>query len=61
MNNNDQITFTLTIAEANTVLEGLSGLPYGQVYQLIQKIQTQANEQNETPSSSLATDGEATE
>ena len=40
-----EITLTLTVAEANGVLQALGQMPYAQVAGLIQKIQQQATPQ----------------
>lgn len=39
---NKEITLTLTVAEANGVLQALGQMPFAQVAGLIQKIQQQA-------------------
>ena len=39
---NKEITLTLSVAEANGVLQALGQMPYAQVAGLIQKIQQQA-------------------
>jgi hypothetical protein len=40
-----EITLTLSLAEANQILEALGELPYVRVYELIAKIQQQAQVQ----------------
>jgi hypothetical protein len=40
-----QIGFTVSIEEANLILEGLGHLPFAQVYRLVEKLQGQASEQ----------------
>lgn len=40
-----EITFTLTIDEANLILEGVGSLPFSRVYQLVAKLQKQAGSQ----------------
>ncbi len=42
-----KITLTLSIEEANTILEGLGQMPYKSVYHLINNIQQQAAQQAE--------------
>ena len=44
----EQITLNLSLEETNQVLEALGQLPYINVYQLINKIQSQAQTQLET-------------
>lgn len=51
----EQITFELTIQEANRILEALGQLPYVQVHQLIHKLQSQAEAQLNEPQSSSVT------
>ncbi len=41
----EQIKLTLSIDEANTVLEALGQMPYKSVYQLVSNIQQQAGQQ----------------
>lgn len=41
----NSIDLNLSIEEANLILEGLGELPYARVFQLIQKIQQQAQQQ----------------
>ena len=43
----DSINLTLTIGEANLILEALGNIPYHRVYELIGKIQHVAQEQLE--------------
>lgn len=40
-----KLNFTFTIDEANTILQGLGNLPYGQVTALVDSIKTQAQMQ----------------
>ena len=40
-----EIQLTITIDEANLILEGLGGMPFKRVFGLIGKIQQQAGEQ----------------
>ena len=40
-----EITFTVTINEANVILEGIGLLPFTKVYQLVGKLQEQARRQ----------------
>lgn len=42
---NDKVTFTLSIEEANKVFKALSALPFSDVYELIGKLNEQANQQ----------------
>lgn len=42
---NDSIHLKLTIPELNLMLEALGGMPYYKVYELIGKLQNQAQEQ----------------
>lgn len=44
-NQTQQIQFTLSLPEVNQILEALGHMPYAQVYQLIGKIQQQAQNQ----------------
>jgi hypothetical protein len=39
------ITLTLTLDEANLILEALAQAPYARVFQLVAKVQQQATEQ----------------
>lgn len=41
----EQIKLTLTVEEANVILEALGNMPYKTVYQLVGKIQQQAAQQ----------------
>lgn len=55
----EQISLNLTIAETNQILEALGGLPYAKVFQLIEKIKTQAEAQiraQATPLDAASTD-----
>jgi hypothetical protein len=45
-----EISFTLTLAEVNQILDALGQRPYADVYQLIAKIQAQTTQQLEQPS-----------
>lgn len=45
----DSIQLTLKLPEINQILEALSQKPYFEVYQLINKIQQQAQSQLATP------------
>ena len=40
-----EITFTVTIDEANIIFKGLGRMPFQEVYQLIGKLNEQANRQ----------------
>lgn len=39
------VTLKLSVQEVNTVIKSLSNLPYNQVFELIEKIHKQANDQ----------------
>ena len=41
----DEIKFTVTIDEANLILEGLGSLPFARVFSLVAKVQEQASGQ----------------
>ena len=43
--NNNNLIFELTIEEANLIFKGLGKLPFAEVYQLIGKLNEQANKQ----------------
>lgn len=45
MNETSEIQIQLTLGEINQILDALGSLPYRQVYQLIGKIQQQAESQ----------------
>ena len=47
MTNPPTLSLHLTLDEVNTILNALGGLPYVQVYTLIQKVQGQAGTQLE--------------
>ena len=51
MTNNREIQVNLTLSEINKILDALGNLPYREVFQLVGKIQTQAESQleQETP------------
>ncbi len=50
MNQNQSISLQLSIEEVNTLLNALGDRPYAQVFELIQKIHQQAEEQvQQTP------------
>lgn len=40
-----QVTFTLTLDEANKIFKALGALPFSEVYELIGKLNEQANRQ----------------
>jgi hypothetical protein len=40
-----EINFTVTMDEANMILEGIGLLPFAKVYQLVSKLQEQARRQ----------------
>lgn len=44
----EELTLKLTLNEVNLILTGLGNMPYIQVSELIQKIQSQAKEQLNT-------------
>ena len=50
-----EITLTITIEEANLILEGLGAMPFNKVYQLIGQIQQQAGAQLQENGSAPAT------
>jgi hypothetical protein len=43
--NAPNVTFTLSLDEANKVFKALSNLPFAEVYELIGKLNDQANQQ----------------
>lgn len=45
MHNSQNIRLVLTLAETNQILNALGSLPFREVYQLVNKIQTQAEMQ----------------
>ena len=45
----DELHLTLTVDETNQILQALGQLPYGSVYQLVAKIQQQAQQQLNAP------------
>lgn len=44
----ETVVFDLTIAEANLIFKALGKLPFEEVYELIGKLNTQANQQLKT-------------
>jgi hypothetical protein len=46
-----KVTFTISIEEASTIFKALGKLPFAEVYELIGKLNEQANEQLSQPSS----------
>jgi hypothetical protein len=50
----DTLTFTLTKAEVQIIADALSLRPYGEVYQLVAKMQAQAVKQQDKSSDSPA-------
>lgn len=52
MNETQEIKITLTLGEVNQILDALGNVPYRQVFQLIGKIQTQAEAQLQQPENS---------
>jgi len=53
-----EVTLTITIGEANQILEALGQMPYVRVYELIGKIQQQAQTQLTTPKANGANHAE---
>jgi hypothetical protein len=49
MNETQEIQLTLSLGEVNQILDALGDIPYRQIYQLIGKIQTQAEAQLQPP------------
>jgi hypothetical protein len=49
MNESQEISIQLTLAEVNQILDALGGLPYREVYQLVGKIQRQGEAQLQQP------------
>lgn len=49
MEANKPVNLTLTVAEVNQILEALGQQPYVQVYQLIAKLQQQAQQALQAP------------
>ncbi len=49
MNEFQEIKIALTLGEVNQILDALGSVPYRQVFQLIAKIQTQAEAQLQPP------------
>ncbi|MBO3461275.1 hypothetical protein G7B40_031785 [Aetokthonos hydrillicola Thurmond2011] len=49
MNENQEVQLTLSIGEVNQILDALGNIPYRQIYQLIGKIQRQAEDQLQPP------------
>lgn len=49
MNETQELKLQLTLGEINQILAGLGNAPYREVYQLIAKIQTQAEAQLQPP------------
>ena len=45
MNENQEVQLTLSVGEVNQILDALGNIPYRQIYQLIGKIQRQAEDQ----------------
>lgn len=52
MNEIQEVKITLTLGEVNQILDALGNVPYRQVFQLIAKIQTQAEAQLQQPGNS---------
>lgn len=52
MNETQEIQLTLSLGEVNQILDALGNIPYRQIYQLIGKIQTQAEAQLQPPANS---------
>jgi hypothetical protein len=58
-NNNPTVTFNLSLDEANKIFKALSNLPFAEVYELIGKLNDQANQQlsmEEKPSQTFIRD-----
>ena len=51
------LVLTVTIDEANAILEGLGTLPYAKVYALVDKIQVQATQQLQESKTTQAKNG----
>lgn len=51
MQQTKEINFTVTVDEANLILEGIGVLPFARVYQLVGKLQEQAKRQIQGDSS----------
>lgn len=45
MNETQEVQLTLSVGEVNQILDALGNIPYRQIYQLIGKIQRQAEDQ----------------
>lgn len=45
MNETQEVKLTLSVGEVNQILDALGNIPYRQIYQLIGKIQRQAEDQ----------------
>lgn len=41
----EHVTLKLSVQEVNTMIKSLSNLPYNQVFELIEKVHKQANDQ----------------
>lgn len=53
-----KVTFTVSIEEASTIFKALGKLPFAEVYELIGKLNEQANEQlTQAPSSPKPANG----
>jgi len=52
MNETQEIQLTLSLGEVNQILDALGNIPYRQIYQLIGKIQRQAEDQLPPPANS---------
>ncbi|WP_162441252.1 hypothetical protein [Rhodocytophaga rosea] len=50
-----KVTFTVSIEEASTIFKALGKLPFAEVYELIGKLNEQANEQLSQPPASPKT------
>ena len=51
MNENQELSLQLTLSEINQILDALGSVPYRQIFQLINKIQRQAEGQLQQPQS----------
>jgi len=53
-----KVNFTVSIEEASTIFKALGKLPFAEVYELIGKLNEQANDQlSQSPASSKTTNG----
>jgi len=52
-----ELQFNVTVEEANIILEGLGKLPFERVFNVVGKLQNQANEQMKTIESNGSSNG----